>query len=133
MFGDEDEDQFKLKKRPCARHQTESAKPVCVVAHSHMDADVAERHSSGLSAVPSTAQPCGSKRDRPPAVREPRRIQTRSEHDLDAHGSCKQAGPVGWGELVTCDELWPVRLHLEIFNLFFEKGAELSRFPKPLQ
>ena len=56
------------------------------------------------SAVPSDAQPCVSKRDGPPAVREPRRIQTRAEHDLDAHGSCKQAGPVGRGELVTCDE-----------------------------
>jgi len=65
-----------------------------------MNADVAERHRSGLSAVPSTAQPCGSKRDGPPAVREPRRIQTRAEHDLDAHG----AGRVGWGELATCDE-----------------------------
>ncbi len=81
--------------------------PGCVGARSHMDVDVAERHTSGLSAVPSPAQPCGSKRDGPPAVRasEPRRIQTRAEHALDAHGSCKQAGPVGWGELVTCDEL----------------------------
>jgi hypothetical protein len=81
-----------------------SAKPVGVGAHSHMDADVTARHSSGLSAVPSPAQPCGSKRDGPPAVREPRRIQTRAEHDLDAHRSCKQAGQVGRGELVTCDE-----------------------------
>ncbi len=74
-------------------------------AHSHMDADVAARHSSGLSAVPSAAQPCVSKRDGPPALREPRMIQTRAEHNLDAHGSCKEAGPVGWGERVTCDEL----------------------------
>ena len=77
---------------------------MCVGAHSNMDADVTERHSSGLSAVPSPAQPCGSKRDGPPAVREPRRIQTRAEHNLYAHGSCEQAGLVGWGEIVTCDE-----------------------------
>ena len=42
-----------------------------------IDADVAARHSSGLSAVPSAAQPCASKRDGPPAVRELRRMQTR--------------------------------------------------------
>jgi len=29
----------------------------------------------------------------------------RAEIVLDAHGSCEQAGPVGWGERVTCDEL----------------------------
>ncbi len=44
-------------------------------------------------------------RDGPPAVREPRRIQTRAEHHLCAYGPCEQAGPVGRGELVTCSEL----------------------------
>ena len=29
----------------------------------------------------------------------------RAEIVLDAHGSCEQARPVGWGERVTCDEL----------------------------
>jgi hypothetical protein len=29
----------------------------------------------------------------------------RAEIVLSAHGSCEQAGPVGWGERVTCDEL----------------------------
>ena len=29
----------------------------------------------------------------------------RAEIVLDAHGSCEQAGPVGWGDRVTCDEL----------------------------
>jgi len=47
-----------------------------VSAHSHMNADVAARHSSGLSAIPSAAQPCVSKWDEPPAVREPRRMRT---------------------------------------------------------
>ena len=48
-----------------------------VSAHSHMNADVAARHSSGLSAILSAAQPCVSKWDEPPAVREPRRMRTR--------------------------------------------------------
>jgi hypothetical protein len=29
----------------------------------------------------------------------------RAEIVLDVHGSCEQAGPVGWGDRVTCDEL----------------------------
>ena len=71
----------------------------------HMDGrDVAVRHISGPSAVPSAAQPRVSKRDGSPAVREPRRMRTRAEHNLEAHRSCEQAGPVGWDELVTCDE-----------------------------
>ncbi len=48
-----------------------------VAAHSHMMSDAAARHSSGPSAHPSAAQPCVSKRDGPPAVREPRRMQAR--------------------------------------------------------
>ena len=70
-----------------------------------MDADVAARHSSGLSAVPSAAQPCVSKRDEPPAVREPRRMQTRLDSFEHAHGPYKPAGLAGWGDRVTCDEL----------------------------
>jgi hypothetical protein len=32
----------------------------------------------------------------------------RAEIVLDAHGSCEQDGPVGWGDRVTCDELTQV-------------------------
>ena len=32
----------------------------------------------------------------------------RAKIDLDAHGPCKQAGPIGWGDRVTCDELTQV-------------------------
>jgi hypothetical protein len=38
---------------------------VLVLVNSHMTADVAARRSSGLSAAPSPAQPCVSKRDGP--------------------------------------------------------------------
>ncbi len=63
-------------------------------------------HSSRLSVVVSAAQPCVSKRDEPPAVREPVARDTNApEIYLNADGSYKPAGPVGWGDRVTCDEL----------------------------
>jgi hypothetical protein len=74
---------------------------VGIGAHFHMDSDVAAVRS-GLSAVSSAAQPCVSKRDGPPAVREPCGMQTRP--GLTRMGY-KQAGPFRWGELVKCDEL----------------------------
>ena len=80
-----------------------------VGAHSHMMLYVAARHSCGLSAVPLAAQPCVSKRDGPPAVREPRRIQTRLDSFERANGSYKAAGLAGWGERVTCNELMKSR------------------------
>ena len=94
---------------PCKLELFNSAKPVGTGAHSHMIAGVAARRSCGLE-VPSAAQACVTvaKRDGPPAVREPRRMQLsckRQKPILDAHGPCEQAGPVGWGKRVTCDEL----------------------------
>ncbi len=70
-------------------------------AHSHMDADVAARHISGLSAVPSAAQPCASQRDEATCRSRTAQDASAPEHDLDAHGSYEQAGPVGWGEHLT--------------------------------
>ena len=58
-----------------------------------MNADVTARHSSGLSAVPSAAQPCVSKRDGPPAVREPRRMQAR--RDIDERAWMGRASRLG--------------------------------------
>ena len=65
-----------------------------------MNADVTASHSSGLSAVPSATQPCVSKRDGPPAVREPRRMQTR--RDSFGRAWILKVGRSGWmGQ--TCD------------------------------
>ena len=61
-----------------------------------MDADVAARHSSGLSAVSSTAQPCVSKQDEHPAVREPRMMQPRL--DIFECAWVVRAGRAGWME-----------------------------------
>ena len=67
-----------------------------VLKCSHMDADATARHrdSSGLSAVPSAAQPCVSKRDGPPAVREPRRGQ--APKDIDGRAWVVRADWAGW-------------------------------------
>ena len=70
-------------------------------AHYHMDVDVAARHSSGPSAVPSAAEPCASQRDGATCRSRTAQDASAFEHDLDAHGSCEQAGPVGWGEPLT--------------------------------
>jgi hypothetical protein len=73
---------------------------VGIGAHSHMDADVAARRTSGPSAVPSAAQPCFAKRDGPPAVREPRKMQTR--RDSFGRALIMRTGRAGWiGR--TCD------------------------------
>jgi hypothetical protein len=55
------------------------------------------------SAVPSAAQPCVSKRDGPPAVREPRRMQTRRDISWTRMGRASGPGrlegvnfPVAW-------------------------------------
>ena len=81
--------------------QEHPAKPVGIGTYYHMMADVAARHSSGPSAVPSAAQPCVSPRDGPPLPFANRAGCKRAEIVLDAHGSCEQAGPVGWGETLT--------------------------------
>ena len=60
----------------------------------HMMAYAAARHSSGLSAFPSAAQPCVSQRDGPPAVREPRRGQAR--RDSFGRAWVMQVGRAGW-------------------------------------
>ena len=71
-----------------------AARRAGIFVRSHMMADVTARHSSGLSAVPSAAQPCASPRDGPPAVRELRRMQAR--RDSFGRAWVVRAGWAGW-------------------------------------
>jgi hypothetical protein len=64
-------------------------------------ADAAARHSCGPLAIPSAAQPCVTPRDGVTCRSRTAQDASAPEHDLDAHGSCEQAGPVGWGEPLT--------------------------------
>ena len=72
------------------------------LTHGRIHATGTARHSSGLSAVPSAAQPCVSKWDGPPAVhvREPRRMQAR--RDIDERAWVVQADWASWMGR-TCD------------------------------
>jgi hypothetical protein len=80
------------------------AKPLGVGAHSHMDADVAARHRSGLWAILSIAPPrLMNGASHAPLMN--RVDSTRKKHTPNAHVSYEHAGLVDWGVRVTRAEL----------------------------
>ena len=85
--------------------QERPAKPVGIVGHSHMDADVAARHSSGLLAILSVAPPrlVNGASHAPLTNREDER---REKQFSNAHISYEHAGLVEWGVLATRAELF---------------------------